>query len=198
MSFITALTWIHKNEQEEIVYEKLTQQLMSEEGESFDGYIESRSHYRHDFFALYGGLFFLGIFLGILFMMATVLIIYYKQISEGYEDKERFEIMQKVGLSRREVKKTIHSQVMSVFFLPLVTAIIHIAFAFPVISRLLMVLGLTNTQLFIFCTLGCAVIFSLIYIGIYFITARVYYGIVSQPGITGIEVPFSIPVKGPP
>ena len=114
-------------------------------------------------------------------MMATVLIIYYKQISEGYEDKERFEIMQKVGLSRREVKKTIHSQVMSVFFLPLVTAIIHIAFAFPVISRLLMVLGLTNTQLFIFCTLGCAVIFSLIYIGIYFITARVYYGIVSQP-----------------
>ena len=170
-----------QEEQEEIVYEKLTQQLMSEEGESFDGYIESRSHYRHDFFALYGGLFFLGIFLGILFMMATVLIIYYKQISEGYEDKERFEIMQKVGLSRREVKKTIHSQVMSVFFLPLVTAIIHIAFAFPVISRLLMVLGLTNTQLFIFCTLGCAVIFSLIYIGIYFITARVYYGIVSQP-----------------
>ena len=172
--------------------------LMSEEGESFDGYIESRSHYRHDFFALYGGLFFLGIFLGILFMMATVLIIYYKQISEGYEDKERFEIMQKVGLSRREVKKTIHSQVMSVFFLPLVTAIIHIAFAFPVISRLLMVLGLTNTQLFIFCTLGCAVIFSL---DLYRDLLHYGPGLLwdcKPAGITGIEVPFSIPVKGPP
>ena len=86
-----------------------------------------------------------------------------------------------MGLSRREVKKAIHSQVMSVFFLPLVTAMIHIAFAFPVISRLLTALGLTNTQLFIFCTLGCAILFSLIYIGIYWVTARVYYTIVSQP-----------------
>ncbi len=170
-----------QEEREQAVYEKLSQQLMPDEGEGFSGYIESRSCSRRDFFALYGGLFFLGIFLGILFMMATVLIIYYKQISEGYEDKERFEIMQKVGLSRREVKKAIHSQVMSVFFLPLVTAMIHIAFAFPVISRLLTALGLTNTQLFIFCTLGCAILFSLIYIGIYWVTARVYYTIVSQP-----------------
>ena len=135
-------------QKEAAVYEGLKEQLdsKSEEG-GFQGYVESRSQYRQDFFALYGGLFFLGIFLGILFMMATVLIIYYKQISEGYEDKERFEIMEKVGLSRKEVKKAIHSQVMSVFFLPLVTAVIHIAFAFPVISRLLMALGLMQTEL---------------------------------------------------
>ncbi len=169
-------------QKEAAVYKGLKEQLdsKSEEG-GFQGYVESRSQYRQDFFALYGGLFFLGIFLGILFMMATVLIIYYKQISEGYEDKERFEIMEKVGLSRKEVKKAIHSQVMSVFFLPLVTAVIHIAFAFPVISRLLMALGLMQTELFIFCTIGSVAAFSLIYICIYWITAREYYKIVSQP-----------------
>ena len=84
---------------------------------------------KEDFYSLYGGLFFLGIFLGVLFLMATVLIIYYKQISEGFDDKERFEIMQTVGMSKREVKKSIHSQVIMVFFLPLVTAVIHICFA---------------------------------------------------------------------
>ncbi|HBG22746.1 MAG TPA: cell division protein FtsX, partial [Peptococcaceae bacterium] len=87
---------------------------------------------RESFYSLYGGLFFIGIFLGLLFIMATVLIIYYKQLAEGYDDRQRFGIMQKVGMSRAEVKQAIKSQVLTVFFLPLVTAVIHIAFAFKV------------------------------------------------------------------
>lgn len=96
----------------------------------------------------YGGLFFLGIFLGTLFLMATVLIIYYKQVSEGYDDKERFEIMQRVGMSKQEIRKTIRVQILMVFFLPLIFMMIHIAFAFPIITKLLALFGLMNTQLF--------------------------------------------------
>uniref|UniRef100_UPI002608525A ABC transporter permease n=1 Tax=Clostridium sp. TaxID=1506 RepID=UPI002608525A len=119
---------------------------------SVNGFAESLEESRESFFSLYGGLFFLGIFLGTLFIMATVLIIYYKQISEGYDDKNRFEIMQKVGMSKAEVKKSIGSQVLMVFFLPLVTAVIHIAFAFKVITKLLALLNLTNITLFAICT----------------------------------------------
>jgi len=134
---------------------------------------------RESFFSLYGGLFFLGIFLGALFIMATVLIIYYKQISEGYDDKERFEIMQKVGMSKEEIKKSIGNQVLMVFFLPLVTAIIHIAFAFKVIVKLLAVLNLTNVTLFVICTAGTIFVFAIFYAIVYFLTSRVYYKIVS-------------------
>ena len=122
---------------------------------------------------------FLGIFLGALFIMATVLIIYYKQISEGYEDKNRFEIMQKVGLSKTEVKISIRSQVLMVFFLPLVTAVIHIAFAFKVITKLLTLFNLTNVKLFAICTAGTILIFAVFYTIVYWLTARVYYKIVS-------------------
>ncbi len=129
-------------------------------------------------YTLYGGLFFLGLFLGILFLMGTVLIIYYKQVSEGYDDRERFEIMQKVGMSKKEVRQSIKSQVLLVFFLPLLTAWIHIAFAFPMISRLLATLNMYNVKLFGCCTAAFAVIFALVYAAIYGITARVYYKIV--------------------
>ncbi|NLZ34930.1 MAG: ABC transporter permease, partial [Clostridiales bacterium] len=134
---------------------------------------------RESFFALYGGLFFLGLFLGFLFIMATVLIMYYKQVSEGYDDKQRFEIMQKVGLSKEEVKKTIKSQVLMVFFLPLLMAIIHIAFAFKVITKLLAVLNLTNVTLFALCTVGTILVFAVFYGIVYSLTARVYYKLVS-------------------
>lgn len=134
---------------------------------------------RDSFFSLYGGLFFLGIFLGTLFIMATVLIIYYKQISEGYDDKERFEIMKKVGMSKEEIKKSINSQVLMVFFLPLFTAIIHIAFAFKVIVKLLEVLNLTNVTLFVYCTAGTIFIFTIFYAIVYVLTSKVYYRIVS-------------------
>jgi putative ABC transport system permease protein len=141
-------------------------------------YVESSVESKESFLAIYGGLFFLGIFLGALFMMATILIIYYKQISEGYDDKERFQIMQKVGLSKEEVKKTIHSQVLTVFFLPLFTAVIHIAFAFPVITRLLAMLNLTNVTLFGIFTGITILIFAIVYGIVYSITAREYYKIV--------------------
>lgn len=141
-------------------------------------YVESSINAKESFLAIYGGLFFLGIFLGALFMMATILIIYYKQISEGYDDKERFQIMQKVGLSKEEVKKTIQSQVLTVFFLPLITAVIHIAFAFPVITRLLAMLNLTNVTLFAIFTGITILIFAIVYGIVYSITAREYYKIV--------------------
>lgn len=131
-----------------------------------------------EFLSIYGGLFFLGIFLGILFIMATVLIMYYKQISEGYDDKSRFEIMQKVGMSRDEVKKSIRSQVLMVFFLPLIAAGIHIGAAFMMITRLLAVLNLTNVALFAWCTVFTILIFAVFYAIIYALTARVYYKIV--------------------
>ncbi|RJE49293.1 MULTISPECIES: FtsX-like permease family protein [unclassified Dehalobacter] len=132
-----------------------------------------------DSYALYGGFLFLGLFLGTLFLMATVLIIYYKQISEGYDDKERFEIMQKVGLSRSEVKRAISSQIVMVFFLPILMAGIHILAAFKMITKLLAVLNLTNIPLFISCTVGTILVFGLIYGVVYTLTARVYYRIVS-------------------
>ncbi|MBS4539608.1 ABC transporter permease [Clostridium sp. D2Q-11] len=143
-----------------------------------DSFIESVASEKESFYSLYGGLFFLGIFLSILFLLATVLIIYYKQISEGYDDKIRFEIMQKVGMSHQEIKKSIGSQILTVFFMPLVVATIHIAFAFKVITKMLAILNLTNISLFVWCTIGSIAVFSLFYAIVYIVTARVYYNIV--------------------
>lgn len=141
--------------------------------------VEDRYTTRQDFISLYGSLFFIGIFLGSLFMIATVLIIYYKQISEGYDDRERFTILQKVGMSKEEVKRTIKSQILMVFFLPLVTAIIHTVVAFPLVSKILAVLNLTNTRLFLSMTAIVVLIFTLGYGIVYKWTARVYYRIVN-------------------
>lgn len=135
---------------------------------------------REDFMSLYGGLFFLGMFLGVLFLLGTAMIIYYKQVSEGYEDAKRFSIMQKVGMSHQEVKKSIHSQILLVFFLPLLTAVLHLAFAFPMLQKILLILGLANFQLILFSTLGCVAVFALAYAVIYAITARTYYNIVES------------------
>lgn len=152
--------------------------LLTENG--FLGSAESRFDARTSFIGLYGGLFFLGIFLGVLFIMATVLIIYYKQISEGYDDKERFEIMQKVGMSHQEVKASIRSQVLTVFFLPLIAAGMHVAAAFPMISRILALFNLMNTSLYIACTGVCFLVFATMYVLIYTLTAKTYYKIVSR------------------
>ncbi len=143
------------------------------------GYAEGPENSRESFLSLYGGLFFLGIFLGLLFIMATVLIIYYKQIAEGYDDKERFEIMQKVGMSHGEVKKSIRSQVLTVFFLPLIAAVIHLAFAFKVITKLLAIFNMTNVPLFALFTVLTILVFTVFYAAIYALTARTYYRIVS-------------------
>lgn len=133
---------------------------------------------KETFFGLYGGVFFIGMYLGSLFLMATVLIIYYKQISEGFDDRERYQIMQKVGMSKREVKSSIRSQILMVFFLPLAMAIIHIAVAFPVITKLLAIFYLKNTKLFFGCTAGTVGIFAVFYVIVFVITAKEYYKIV--------------------
>lgn len=143
-------------------------------------YMESRQEGYADFLAINGALFFLGLFLGSMFLMVTVLIIYYKQISEGYEDKERFAIMQKVGMSRTEVKGAIRTQVQTVFFLPLAMAAIHLAAAFPMLKRLLAILNLRNEILFAWCLIGTVLLFGVIYLIVFFVTSRSYYKIVGE------------------
>ena len=140
--------------------------------------VESRELSRESFYELYGGFLFIGIFLGIIFLMATTLIIYYKQISEGYDDRERYQIMQKVGMSKKEVRQSIRSQVLLVFFLPLIMAVIHLAFAFKIITKLLSMLNLTNVSLFFMYTVGTVAVFAVIYAVIYSITAKEYYKII--------------------
>ena len=130
--------------------------------------------------AFYGSFLFLGLFLGLVFALATVLIIYYKQISEGYDDRRRFAIMQQVGMTHDEVRATIRTQVLTVFFLPLVTAAVHVAFAFPMIRLMIEAFGLVNVRLFIWCTLGTIAVFAVVYTIVYSLTARAYYGIVNE------------------
>lgn len=142
--------------------------------------IDCKAEGRTAFVTLFGGLFFLGIFLGILFTMATALIIYYKQISEGFDDRERFSIMKKVGLSHSEIKSAIHSQILTVFFMPPILAGIHLAAAFPIISKLLAILEMVNTKLYIYCTIGSFLVFSLVYVVIYFLTSKSYYKLVNE------------------
>lgn len=136
-----------------------------------DGYPELRS--------MYGGFLFLGFFLGFVFLLATVLIIYYKQVSEGYDDRGRFRIMQQVGMTPKEVKATIRTQVLLMFFLPLVTAAVHIAFAFPLVKQIVFAFGVQNVQLFLMCTLGTFAVFALLYTLVYVLTVRTYYRIIS-------------------
>lgn len=142
-------------------------------------YTESRTESADGMYGVYGGFLFIGIFLGALFIAATVLIIYYKQLIEGYEDKERFEIMKKVGLSRSEIRSAVSSQILIMFFLPLVVAIVHLIFAFPMVRRILAMLSLTNVTLFMICTVIIVCIFAVCYAVIYAVTARAYYKIVS-------------------
>ena len=139
-----------------------------------------KSEELNDQIAINGGLFFIGILLGLLFTMAAVLIIYYKQISEGMADKARFEILQKVGMSQTEVRKTIHSQVLTVFFLPLLTTGIHTAFAFPILDKIIHTLGFFNTKLFAIATLGIFLGFAAIYAIVYWFTSKAYYRIVKR------------------
>lgn len=135
---------------------------------------------RADVYGLAGGFLFLGIFLGLVFLMATVLMIYYKQLSEGYEDKERFEIMQQVGLTPEEVKKSIHSQILMVFFLPIAVAAIHIVFDFHLVELLLTLFYMHDRSLVLRCTAGTVGLFFLVYGAVYLITARTYYKIVER------------------
>ena len=140
--------------------------------------IDLRSETERDVYGLSGGFLFLGVFLGIVFLMATVLIIYYKQVSEGYEDNARFDIMRKVGLSEREARRAIRSQILTVFFMPILVAAIHIAFDFNLVVLLLRLFSLTNVKLTALCTLGTLLVFCAVYAVVYALTARSYYKIV--------------------
>ena len=159
--------------------------LYSELGERLDasgcgdvGFsLESRSENRDDFYGTYGGLFFLGIALSIVFLFAAVLIIYYKQVTEGYEDQHRFGIMQKVGMTKQDIRRSINSQLLTVFFLPLIAAGVHLAFAFPMIRKLLMMF---NLKLLMCTTTISYLTFALFYLLVYRITSNAYYAIVSD------------------
>jgi putative ABC transport system permease protein len=135
---------------------------------------------REDLYGMYGTLLFLGLILSVVFLFATALIIYYKQVSEGYEDQNRFRILQKVGMSTAEVKGTIRSQILMIFFLPLLVAAMHVAFAFPILTRLLKILFQSDRVLFMACTAASLGVFVVIYVAIYSVTARVYYKIVRR------------------
>lgn len=178
-SFIHTSYDFNLSKSEEMSVKEATDALIANyPGDTTYMMVDTQEGNYEDLLSLYASFLFIGIFLSFLFIMATVLIMYYKQITEGYEDKKRFEIMQKVGLNKREVKKTINSQVLTVFFLPLVVAAIHIVFAFPMIEKMLRLLYLDNTNLYIMTTVICFGVFVLVYVLIYFLTSKAYYGIV--------------------
>ena len=141
--------------------------------------INSRQDNAVDLYTMYGGFLFLGIFLGLLFLLATALIIYYKQISEGYEDQRRYQILRQVGMTDREVRSSIHSQILLVFFLPLCTAGIHTAAAYPMVSKLLTLFQLTSTGHYALCTAGTLAVFCGVYALVYGLTARTYRRIIA-------------------
>lgn len=155
--------------------------LAGEDGIEWERYsVESRAYSTEDFYSTNGGFFFLGLFLGAIFIMAMVLIMYYKQISEGYEDRERFQIMQQVGLPKKEIRRSINMQILIVFFAPLIVAGIHVIFDFNLMRMLLTLFGMFNWKLAALCTLATFGVFALLYAAVYALTARTYYKIVSE------------------
>lgn len=145
---------------------------------SFNGWVEVREKERNTVYSLYGSLLFLGVFVGVLFLMGAVMIIYYKQVSEGFDDRKRFQIMQKVGMSRKEIRQTIQSQVVTVFFLPLAVAVVHTMVAFPLTRRIMAMLNFPDSNLFLVATAITIAAFAVVYLIVYVLTARAYYKIV--------------------
>lgn len=142
--------------------------------------VESKAANRADFYGMYGGLFFLGIMLSIVFIFAAVAILYYKQLSEGYEDQSRFDIMQKVGMTKQDIRRSINSQLLTVFYLPLVLAGVHLCFAFPFIHKLLILFNLDNRGLLIGTTAVSFAVFAVLYAIVYKLTGNTYYRIVAE------------------
>lgn len=173
------------DEEKREVIDAFRQQLKTEEltlnGTSYplDWFASVRQDNIQEAYGLYGGFLFLGILLGLLFLMATVLIIYYKQIIEGYDDRSRFQIMRQVGMSKKLISSSVRSQVLTMFLLPLGVAAVHLCFAFPLLTRVLRALALDNVMIFFWCTLATFGAFVVVYVLVYLITARVYYHTVS-------------------
>lgn len=160
-------------------YIDATKPAMSSYGNMITFSIDSGNVGRDDYYSAFGSLFYLGVMLSVVFIFAAVLIIYYKQVSEGYEDQSRFEIMQKVGMTKKEIRKSINSQLLTVFFLPLAGAGLHMIFASIIIRRILLTFNFNNPVLFAVTTLVCFVVFALFYTFIYRVTSNAYYKIVS-------------------
>ena len=177
-SFDADLSEEQQMELGEAIRERVRELDYTGDGGFYSYNVECKAEERADFYGLFGGIFFLGIFLSLLFLAATVLIIYYKQVTEGYEDEARFEIMRKVGMTAKDIRKSINSQMLTVFFLPLVTAAVHTAFAFPIVQKLLAIFNLRNTALSLMVTGVAIVIFGIFYGVIYKITSNAYYSIV--------------------
>ena len=161
-----------------IAFSHSLSEVFTANGLSFDLAVKQQE--QEAFNSMYGGILFVGVILGVLFILSTVMIIYYKQISEGYEDKERFLIMQKVGLSKQEIKKSIHSQIMLVFFLPLVAAILHSAVALKIIASCLRMIVIVHMPTFIASVAVVCVLFAIVYMVVYKITSKEYYNIVNE------------------
>lgn len=142
--------------------------------------VESREAERADFYGTYGGIFFLGIILSVVFLTAAVLIIYYKQVVEGYEDESRFAIMQKVGMTKKDIRKSVNSQMLTVFFMPLVMAAMHLAFAFPLVRKLLALFNFMNIPLMVTVLVVTVLVFGIFYTVVYKITSNVYFSLVSE------------------
>ena len=142
--------------------------------------VESKAANRADFYGMYGGLFFLGIMLSIVFIFAAVAILYYKQLSEGYEDQSRFDIMQKVGMTKVDIRRSINSQLLTVFSLPLVMAGLHLCFAFPFIHKLLLLFNLDDRGLLVGTTAVSFLVFAVLYAVVYKLTGNAYYHIVAD------------------
>ena len=142
--------------------------------------VEGREAERDNFYTMFGALLFLAIFLGIIFALATVLIIYYKQVTEGYEDCGRFEIMKKLGMNQKDIKSSINSQMLTVFFLPIIVACVHLAFAFPIVNKLLLCFGFSDKGFFALVNVVCALVFAVFYVIVYRITSKSYYNIVNE------------------
>ncbi len=162
------------NAQQDDLQEAMFDLVNMDAGEYISLGLESRANYAADYYAMNGGFLFLGIFLGTLFLLATLLILYYKQLSEGREDRSRFQIMKKVGLEESDIRRSVNSQMGTVFFAPLLVAGIHVAFDFPIISRLFTLFGLYDLGLELICTLGVFAVFAALYAGMYRLTARGY------------------------
>ena len=143
-------------------------------------YGSSQANNSQEVNAMFGGFFFIAIFLSIIFMVGAVLVIYYKQISEDYEDRERFVILQKVGLDQKQIKQTINKQVLTVFFLPVIFSFIHLAFSYHILSLILKVIGVVDTTMMLSVTFSICGVFALIYVLIFMITSRSYRRIVQM------------------
>ena len=163
----------------EAISQRVREMDISGEGGFYSASIECKEKERADYYGIFGGIFFLGIFLAVIFLAATVLIIYYKQVTEGYEDEARFDIMRKVGMTAKDIRKSINSQMLTVFFLPLAMAAMHVGFSYPIVQKLLAMFNLRNVTLSLIVTSAAIVFFGIFYAIVYKVTSNAYYSIVS-------------------